>query len=100
VVDGQRWWFDTKAFDEVREYVEEQSAWKYSGGADLILANARCIMGDTGYGKLPSLQIDFSSAISVELPHSGQAVFPQHASRLRPATLLFGIGGLTWISAR
>ena len=45
MVDGQRWWFDTKAFDEVRGMP----------------------MGDTGYGKLPSLEIDFSSAISVEL---------------------------------
>ena len=67
VVDGQRWSFDTKAFDEVRKYVEDKSVWKYSGGTDLILANARYIMVDTEYGNLRSVQIDFSSAISVEL---------------------------------
>ncbi len=68
-VGGKGWSFDVKAFDDVRKYVETRSTWKYSGGTDLILTNARLVMkyDKSTNANWPQVEIDFSSAISVEL---------------------------------
>jgi hypothetical protein len=40
-IKNQKWWFDNIGFDKVRGELERDSKWKYSGGTDLVLANAR-----------------------------------------------------------
>ena len=35
------WWFSDRLFDEFRREVEKQTSWRYSGGTDLILTQAR-----------------------------------------------------------
>jgi hypothetical protein len=46
-------------FDEFRSEIEERSRWRYSGGADLLLTNARFDGTE--------VSLDFSSAISADL---------------------------------
>ncbi len=57
--DGPGWIFSADAFDDFRRELENSTAWKYSGGTDFILANAKFDREqDTAY-------LDLSSALSI-----------------------------------
>ena len=53
------WWFDNDIFNNVRQQIEEESRWEYSGQTELLLANARSTFEGT--------EIDYSSAIPCKL---------------------------------
>jgi len=59
-VKGVKWWFNNDSYTSVREEIAEQSSWKYSGGTELLIANART----SGLGES---FIDYSSAIPCKL---------------------------------
>lgn len=74
VVDGRRWEFDDRIFDDLRRYIEGASTWTYSGAVDLILANAslwECGHETGADGKTRvtdySASLDFSSALCANL---------------------------------
>jgi hypothetical protein len=58
-VKNINWWFDSESFDEVRQEIEQESKWKYSGGTELLIANAR--------SSFDAAAIDYSSAIPCRL---------------------------------
>jgi hypothetical protein len=58
-VKNVNWWFDNESFDDIREEVEHESKWKYSGGTELLIANAR--------SSCDGSSIDYSSAIPCNL---------------------------------
>lgn len=51
--------YSDSQFNEIRSKIEARSSWRYSGGADLLLTNARLSHG--------CAYLDFSSAIAVDL---------------------------------
>jgi hypothetical protein len=58
-VSGVKWTFSVPRFNEIRKQLESQTKWRYSGGVDLILLNAR-----TG-SESDKEVLDFSSVVSV-----------------------------------
>ncbi len=55
------WYYSSKFFDTFRQQIERKTLWKYSGGNDLILVNAR-------YREdLEEPEVDFSGAIVCQL---------------------------------
>jgi hypothetical protein len=65
------WYYSPKLFDTFRQQIETRTRWKYSGGNDLILVNAR-YREDLG-----EPEIDFSSAIVCQLDSMKEAkAFP------------------------
>ena len=60
---NEPWYFAPEAFNRFREDVESRTTWKYSGGSDMILTNARYAMVD-GYMQG---QIDFHTATVLRL---------------------------------
>jgi hypothetical protein len=65
-VGDQNWAFSCSAFNEIVGMMEGFSKWQYSGGTDLILANARLVPHESVHDFL-RCEIDLSSAVSVEL---------------------------------
>jgi len=66
--EGPGWAFSPVAFDKFRQKLQQTTSWRYSGGSDFILANARF---DTNRD---SAYLDFSSALSItfeRLKHDG-----------------------------
>jgi len=64
-IDG--WEFDPKAFVGLLSDIEAESAWKYSGGIDLIIANARLMM-DPKMGYAPcNAFLDYGRAVVCDL---------------------------------
>lgn len=64
-MDG--WEFDPKAFVGLLCDIEAESAWKYSGGVDLILANAKLMMNPKiGYAPCNAF-LDFGRAVVCNL---------------------------------
>jgi hypothetical protein len=59
VVKHVKWWFDNDAFVRICKEIEEASEWKYSGGTDLLIANARSSLRETS--------LDYSSVIPCKL---------------------------------
>lgn len=60
---NESWYFNAQAFNQFRADVETQTKWKYSGGSDMILTNARYEMvGDYMQGR-----IDFSHVMLLQL---------------------------------
>ena len=55
------WYYSPKVFNAFRQQIEAKTRWKYSGGNDLILVNARY------HEELQEPEIDFSSAIVCQL---------------------------------
>lgn len=65
------WYYRPELFDTFRQQVESRTKWKYSGGSDLILVNAR-YRSDT-----EEPDVDFSGAIVCQLDSMKDAkVFP------------------------
>ncbi|MFT3807259.1 hypothetical protein [Arenimonas sp.] len=69
---GNGWVYSDERFDEFRKQVEQRSAWRYSGGADLILLNARfqrlsLLRQMMNSGEATEVVLDFSSAIVLPL---------------------------------
>jgi hypothetical protein len=60
-VGGKKWAFDETLFNEARRDLENRTKWKYSGEADLLLANIRLIDRDVGY------RVDFGRVINLDL---------------------------------
>lgn len=69
---GRRTWFySPKVFNNFRQQIEAKTRWKYSGGNDLILVNARY------REELDEPDIDFSTAIVCQLDSMNQTkAFP------------------------
>lgn len=59
--DKNPWYFNVLDFEGLRQEVEKNSAWKYSGESDLILLNARKSNSDK------DVTLDWSSAICCDL---------------------------------
>lgn len=55
------WYYSPKVFNTFRKQIEDKTRWKYSGGNDLILVNARYCE------EAEEPEIDFSSAIVCQL---------------------------------
>jgi hypothetical protein len=66
--DGPGWIFNAQSFNEFRDTLQKQINWQYSGGSELILANAR-------YDSERKVAwLDFSSALCItfeRLKHDG-----------------------------
>ena len=60
VVDGVRWYFSSKRFNEARAELERKTKWNYSGETDLLLVVARKSPGKTAL-------LDFSTGIACNL---------------------------------
>lgn len=60
-VGGNNWAFNSKIFNDLRKQTEEQTKWKYSGSAELVLFNSYF---DT---KTESVKLNFSDALSIDL---------------------------------
>ncbi|MGD0694444.1 MAG: hypothetical protein ABSB82_06275 [Terriglobia bacterium] len=60
---NETWYFEAGAFNNFREEVERRTTWRYSGGTDMILTNARC---DQFEGHLQG-RVDFHTAIVLRL---------------------------------
>jgi hypothetical protein len=58
-VKGVKWWFDQDAFVKVCKEIQEDSKWEYSGGTELLVANARSYFEEA--------TIDYSSVIPCKL---------------------------------
>jgi hypothetical protein len=63
---SERWGFDVRKFNQLREEVERRSGWRYGGGPELILANARYDV------ERHEAEIDFGSALKVTLDRAKQ----------------------------
>jgi hypothetical protein len=61
------WWFSDKYFNEFREDVEKHTRWRYSGGTDLILTEAR-FFSFSAYA-----EISYQNAIVIVLEELRQA---------------------------
>jgi hypothetical protein len=57
------WYFEAESFNNVRAEVEKRTTWRYSGGSDMILTNARYDLFD-GFTQG---RIDFRTAIVLRL---------------------------------
>lgn len=69
---GNGWMYSDAAFDNFREQIESLTTWHYSGGADLILTNARYEVPNPKWEWLSSREtpysyLDFTSVIAVNL---------------------------------
>jgi hypothetical protein len=64
-VDRTKWTFDEWCFDDFRSQLEQDTKWKYSATADLILTNAKVSKTDWAGNSC----IDLSSAICADLDH-------------------------------
>ena len=69
---GNGWMYSDASFDSFRQEVERRSAWRYSGGADLILLNATFrrrsfLQRALAAGEATEVVLDFSSAIALQL---------------------------------
>ena len=66
--EGPGWVFSAQAFDNFRQELQRTTSWRYSGGSDFVLANARYdTERDLAY-------LDFRSALSItfeRLKHDG-----------------------------
>jgi hypothetical protein len=61
------WLFSEEMFDHFRDDIEQEAKnWRYSGGVDLILANARYQPKDT------SAAVDFNTAVLIDLDKAKQ----------------------------
>jgi hypothetical protein len=65
-VGGYDCFFSTERFNEARSEITAHSTWEYSGGCDLILANAGLRMNPSAPSR-PEAYLDFSTALSVNL---------------------------------
>jgi hypothetical protein len=54
---GGKWYYSAKAFNRMRAEVESAVKWRYSGGCDLLLTNARL------NEKTEKVQLDFTTSI-------------------------------------
>ena len=66
--NGPGWVFNAKAFNNFRQHLEHTTTWRYSGGSDFVLANARF---DSNRNEA---YLDFQSALSItfeRLQHDG-----------------------------
>lgn len=59
--EGPGWVFSARAFNDFRAELERRTTWRYSGGSELVLANAR-FDADRNLAYL-----DFSSALAITL---------------------------------
>jgi hypothetical protein len=67
-VDGQKWYFSDHAFADVVQEIESRSSWRYSGGTELIIVNARFGARTYANGKIrEGASLDLSSAIAIDL---------------------------------
>ena len=60
---NESWYFDAQAFNAFRADVEDQTKWKYSGGSDMILTNAKY----EKVGEYMQARIDFSHVMLLQL---------------------------------
>jgi len=58
---GDPWLYSSERFDVFRKAIETRTSWKYGGGSEILLTNARFD------GKKHEARIDFTSAISCQL---------------------------------
>jgi hypothetical protein len=65
-VGGRKWFFSNCAFVTFLEQLEAQTSWRYSGGCELLVTNARY---DAAQDKA---SLDLSSAIAVDLEGAKQ----------------------------
>lgn len=65
-IGGYDWFFSTERFNAARTEITAHSTWEYSGGCDLILANAGLRM-TSGPPPQPEAYLDFSTALAVNL---------------------------------
>ncbi len=60
-IDGTDWLYSDRLFNDFRAELESTTAWRYSGGTDLVLTNA------TWDAAHRSTDLDFSSALAMNL---------------------------------
>lgn len=60
-VDGNKWSFNSKIFNDLRGQTEKRTKWKYSGSVEWVLFNSYL---DT---KTDTVKLDFSDALSINL---------------------------------
>jgi hypothetical protein len=65
-IGGYDCFFSNERFNSARTEIAAHSTWEYSGGCDLILANAGLRM-TSGSPPQPEAYLDFSTALSVNL---------------------------------
>ncbi len=61
IVNGQKWSFNSKIFNDFRQETEQQTKWKYSGSVELVLFNSYW------NNEKSEVEIDFSDALSIDL---------------------------------
>lgn len=69
--EGRYWRFDHTDFNDLREDIEENTRWKYSGGCDMIFVNSRRDVG-----------IDFKTAIVLRLDKISEMVATPNVTQL------------------
>jgi hypothetical protein len=60
-IDRTKWLYSDRFFNEFRTELEDATAWKYSGGTDLVLTNA------VWEAERHSVDLDFTSALAMNL---------------------------------
>lgn len=60
-IDGVKWQYSDRLFNQFRAELEDASRWRYSGGADLVLTNA------VWEAERKSSYLDFRSALAMNL---------------------------------
>ena len=73
---GRTWYFIPDSFNEFRKEVEQETAWRYSGGCDMILLNSKHRPG------APEADLDFSSSLVLKLDEVQKLVATPTISRL------------------
>ena len=61
IVDHNKWSFNSKIFNDLRQQIEMETNWKYSGSVELVLFNSYFDI------KTDTVKLDFSDALSIDL---------------------------------